>query len=117
MVHFMKPILIAFFALLCTVRGSAQTYAVDTKHGDSLAVNEPAVVNIESLFALFGAIYIVGAMVAVVGLSIAAWKLFVQMPIAVLPWAWLSMIVFGTRERKFSKIIIGKGRITFLEEQ
>ena len=35
---------------------------------------------------IFGAIYIVGAMIAVLGFAIALWHLFVQMVMAMLPW-------------------------------
>lgn len=35
---------------------------------------------------IFGVVYIVGAMIAVLGFAIALWNLFVQMLVAMLPW-------------------------------
>ena len=38
---------------------------------------------------LFGAIYIVGAMIAVLGFGIALWHLLIQVIVTVVPWAFL----------------------------
>lgn len=45
------------------------------------------------LFTIFEMVYIVGAMVAVTGLAIAVWKLFIQMLITMLPYLFLWLVV------------------------
>lgn len=44
---------------------------------------------------IFGAIYIVGAMIAVLGFAIALWHLFLQMMVAILPWLIVAFYFFA----------------------
>lgn len=60
----------------------------------SIVINVKALGLLRGLwFTVFGAIYTIGAMIAVVGLGTALWHLFVQMLITVAPWALLFMIL------------------------
>lgn len=44
---------------------------------------------------IFGVVYIVGAMIAVLGFAIALWNLFVQMLVAMLPWLLCTFFLFA----------------------
>ena len=45
------------------------------------------------IFTIFGAVYIVAAMVCLVGLGIAMWELFLQMVITMLPYVFLFVVL------------------------
>lgn len=47
------------------------------------------------LLTIFGAIYIVGAMISVLGFAIALWNLFLQMLVAMLPWLIAAFFLFA----------------------
>lgn len=57
---------------------------------------------------LFGVIYIVSAMISVLGFAIALWNLFVQMLVALLPWVIGAFVLYalahagGKSEDEFS---------------
>ena len=76
----------------------------------SFVINIRAIGLIRGLwFSLFGAIYIIGAMISVFGFCVALWHLFIQIVVTIAPWAILAMIVCSNPKEPDSNDTTKKG--------
>ena len=76
----------------------------------SFVINIRAIGLIRGLwYSLFGAIYIIGAMISVFGFCVALWHLFIQIVVTIAPWAILAMIVCSNPKEPDSNDTTKKG--------